>query len=50
MLDVEIVLADDVMDDDDWEEEEDETLFNYNDDVVDEPEEIVPVQDDSDIE
>ncbi|XP_026440501.1 acidic leucine-rich nuclear phosphoprotein 32 family member B-like [Papaver somniferum] len=51
-IDVDLVLAEDVIDDDEEEEEEeaeDETLFNYNNDVV-EPEDIVLEEDDSDLE
>ncbi|KAI3912917.1 hypothetical protein MKW98_008329 [Papaver atlanticum] len=44
MLDADLVLAEE-----EEEEEEDETLFNYNNDVK-EPEEIVPEEDDSDLE
>ncbi|XP_026448702.1 uncharacterized protein LOC113348969 [Papaver somniferum] len=49
IIDADLVLAEDVIDDDEDEEEEDETLFNYNNDVA-EPEDIVPEEDDSDLE
>ncbi|XP_026384960.1 uncharacterized protein LOC113280563 [Papaver somniferum] len=49
IIDADLVLAEDVIDDDEDEEEEDETLFNYNNDVA-KPEDIVPEEDDSDLE